>query len=74
MSLRVQYLRGVRPRSSECWSFVPMTDDVAEALEEARDVQSSAREYWGAKSYRIVDDAGRVLSARKIDAFEAPPQ
>lgn len=72
MSLKVQYLRGVRARSTECWSFVPLTDDVDEAVEEARDVQSSASEYWGAKSFRIVDDAGRVLTRGRIDAFEAP--
>jgi hypothetical protein len=74
MSLKVQYLRGVRPHSSECWSFVPLSDDVNDAIIEARDVQSSAQEYWGAKSYRIVDDDGRILTNGRIDAFEVPPR
>ncbi|MET0545413.1 MAG: hypothetical protein ABWZ40_03800 [Caulobacterales bacterium] len=73
MTFRVQYLRGVRPQSTQCWSFVALADDIEEAVAEARDVQSSAQMYWGAKSYRIVDDEGCVLSKGKISDGEAPP-
>lgn len=71
MTLKVQYLRGVKSTASECWSFVALGDDVEEAMMEARDVQDSAQIYWGAKSYRVVDDEGRVLGKARIDI--APP-
>ncbi len=67
MSLKVQYLRGVKSTASECWSFVALADDVEEAMMEARDVQDSAQIYWGAKSYRVVDEDGRILGKGRID-------
>ena len=72
MSLKVQYLRGVKSNASECWSFVALADDVEEAMIEARDVQDSAQIYWGAKSYRVVDEDGRILGKAKIDIPAAP--
>lgn len=66
MPLKVQYLRGVKSTAPECWSFVAVEDDVASAMSEARDVQDAAQHYWGAKSYRILDEDGRVLSAERI--------
>ncbi len=73
MTLKVEYLRGVRPKSTRCWGFVALGDDVGEAVVEALDVQSSAQTYFGAKSYRIVDDDGRIVSKGKISIGEAPP-
>ena len=67
MSLKVQYLRGVKSSASECWSFVALADDVDEAMMEARDVQDSAQIYWGAKSFRVVDGDGRIVGKARID-------
>jgi|GEM_PF-1807108 len=67
MSLKVQYLRGLKSSASECWSFVALADDVDEAMMEARDVQDSAQIYWGAKSFRVVDGDGRIVGKARID-------
>lgn len=71
MSLKVQYLRGVKSTASECWSFVALADDVDEAMMEARDVQDSAQHYWGAKSFRVVDHEGRILGKARIDPVQS---
>lgn len=60
MGLRVEYLCDPADPASECWRFTPLAQDVEGAAILARDGGPDARDYLGAKSFRLVDDAGLV--------------
>jgi hypothetical protein len=66
MCLKVEYLRETNQQSFECWSFTPLTTDVAHAMDEARDAQSAALTYFGATCFRVVDDEGNVMATEPI--------
>lgn len=68
MYLKVEYLRDPTQPTSACWSFHPFVEDIEQAADLARDGLADVREFFGAKSYRVVDFAGVVVAQGSLPA------
>jgi hypothetical protein len=62
----VEYLRDPSDCASTCWSFVPLTEDIEGAALLARDGAADARDFLGARVFRVIDKAGAILLEEAI--------
>lgn len=62
MTYWVEYLYDGNDPKSECWSFLSLMPDLDGATALAREGLPDVREHFGAKGFRIFDNAGAIVA------------
>jgi hypothetical protein len=69
----VEYLFDVNDPKSECWSFLSLLPDLDGATALAREGLPDVREHFGAKGFRIFDDADAIVAEEFVSLAAGKP-